>query len=164
MDKKQKLIIERYLQRSDVSSDDAIEFFKNTKLAMSFVDVLFDNIKYSHKNLPYFVSTQLQHTDTPTLYRSLRNNLVLPVLKKYQYYSPTILFELISRICKYVDDYYGTKNAYNIDNLVDIVQTQKIKYSDIFEDIELWKLEQSVWATISQPHTSSGDAGGRTCV
>jgi hypothetical protein len=160
MNKKQKLLVDRFLQRSDVKYDEAVDFFKNTKLAMSFVEVLFDNIKYTHKNLPYFVSTQIPHNDTPTLYRSIRNNLIIPVLKKYQYYSPTIIFELVTRICKYVDIYYGNQNAYSMDNLIDIVQAQKIRYSDILEDIELWKLEQSVWATQC---TYSGGAGDRTC-
>lgn len=146
----QKLLIDKFLQRVEVQHDEAIEFFKNTKLAISFVDVLFDNIRFTHKNLPYFVSTQLPNTDTPTLYRSLRNNLVIPVFKKYQYYSPTMMFELVNRICMYVASYYGNQNAFSMKNLEGLVQAQRIKYSDILQDIELRETEQRVWNSMSR--------------
>jgi hypothetical protein len=144
MNSRQKQIIDCFFQKIKVSNKDAIEFFKNTKLANAFVNVLFDNIRYTHKNLPYFVSNQLQKDDVPTLYRSLRNNLVLPVLRKYNYYSPTMMIELVKKICSYVETYYGNNTSYDISGLFDI--TDKLKYADIIEDLELYKLEQKVWS------------------
>jgi hypothetical protein len=145
----QKQLIEQLLQKAPVTNTDIIEFFKTTKLANAFVDVLFDNILYKQKNLPYFVSSQLQKDDVPTLYRSLRNNLILPVLRKYQYYSPTMIIELVKKICNYVATYYGHPDSYSIDDLFKITHAQKVKYADIIDDLELYKLEQSVWSESS---------------
>lgn len=150
MDTRQKQIVERFLRKSVVTNAEAIEFFKSTKLANVFIDVIFDNIRYTHKNLPYLVSNQLQNTDTPTLYRSLRNNLIFPVLRKYSFYSPTMILELVKRICSYVDRYYGNHNTNTqpsciIHDLQNIVFSQRTKYADILEDLELHRLEQEVW-------------------
>lgn len=152
----QKLLVGKLLKGDDSMNDrkELDDLFKKTHFGMTFTCVIFDNISFSHKNLYYVLKTQFEidkvdavdAEECLSIYRGVRNNFILPVFRKYEFYSPTMCFHIFEKLYSSTMNYYGKKNKINIAKILDMnLCTNKIRFSEIAIEKELYDLEQTVW-------------------